>query len=981
MPPQIYHHKPARPHHSSLTIPCENSQCNRWFRSVSGLKKHVRSCHVSTPSHPLPPEHPALSPPAENELESNFEPFDGQDEQENPLSNEPLEDQAQCEIEYHPFLDGRPCDENGNFLPPGAKPVLPETPSTNDWSPYRDRVEFETAELLYKKVQMSGGDINALVDLWRASFIKNGLADEDVPFANKDDLYRVIDSTSGSDVPWESFSLSYNGELPEEDPPEWMKQEFDVWFRSPRAIIQNMLSNRDFCGETNFMPYRKFSKKGEREYKDFMSGEWAWKQADKISVDPTTHGSSFVPVILGSDKTTVSVATGQNEYYPVYISIGNVHNNVRRAHRNAVALLGFLAIPKTEKKYANDVKFRKFRRQLFHTSLARILQDLKPGMLVPEVLRCTDMHFRRVIYGIGPYIADYPEQALLACIVQGWCPRCIAWPNNLDGEGGRRSEDHTEVLANFLSPVVLWDQYGIVSDIVPFTHDFPRADIHEILAPDLLHQVIKGTFKDHLVTWVEDYLHLTYSKKRADEISDDIDRRIAAVPSFPGLRRFPQGRGFKQWTGDDSKALMKVYLPAIEGHVPPDIIRTFQAFLDFCYLVRHDTHSDSTIQKVQDAVKDFHHSRTIFETLGVRPTGFSLPRQHSLQHYPWLIRMFGSPNGLCSSITESRHITAVKEPWRRSSRFEALGQMLLINQRLDKLAVSRVDFTARGMLSGSILDYVKNYHNDAMEATRALDTRAEHHNTEDNNNGDSGPVPGPLTPGYVKPSVRRLRQYSTNCHKLSVQLNQPRLVELLRRFLYSQAHMNNHDAPSAFNIPLHQCPMFNSRVVATHSAVAYFYAPSDCSGIGGMRRETIRATPLWRKHAARYDCAFVERDPSIPGIRGLDVVRIFAFLSFSHDNTTYPCALIQWFSHILDEPDELTGLWKVQPDTNDDGSPSLEIIHLDCIFRSAHLMPVFGDYGHRFIPSDIDFTNSLDKFPTFYINKYIDHHAFGLSQG
>ncbi len=34
--------------------------------------------------------------------------------------------------------------------------------------------------------------------------------------------------------------------------------------------------------------------------------------------------------------------------------------------------------------------------------------------------------------------------------------------------------------------------------------------------------------------------------------------RIAAVPSFAGLCRFPEGRGFKQWTGDDSKALMKV---------------------------------------------------------------------------------------------------------------------------------------------------------------------------------------------------------------------------------------------------------------------------------------------------------------------------------------------------------------------------------------------------------------------------------------
>ncbi len=57
----------------------------------------------------------------------------------------------------------------------------------------------------------------------------------------------------------------------------------------------------------------------------------------------------FVPVVLGSDKTTVSVATGQNNYYPLYISLGNVHNTVRRAHRNAVSLLAFLAIPKSKR--------------------------------------------------------------------------------------------------------------------------------------------------------------------------------------------------------------------------------------------------------------------------------------------------------------------------------------------------------------------------------------------------------------------------------------------------------------------------------------------------------------------------------------------------------------------------------------------------------------------------------------------------------
>lgn len=54
----------------------------------------------------------------------------------------------------------------------------------------------------------------------------------------------------------------------------------------------------------------------------------------------------FVPVILGSDKTTVSVATGQNDFYPLYLSIGNVSNNIRRAHNASVMLIGFLAIPK-----------------------------------------------------------------------------------------------------------------------------------------------------------------------------------------------------------------------------------------------------------------------------------------------------------------------------------------------------------------------------------------------------------------------------------------------------------------------------------------------------------------------------------------------------------------------------------------------------------------------------------------------------------
>jgi hypothetical protein len=44
-------------------------------------------------------------------------------------------------------------------------------------------------------------------------------------------------------------------------------------------------------------------------------------------------------------------------------------------------------------------------------------------MLKPEVAKCADGLYRRVLYGLGPYIADYPEQVLIAGIVQGWCPK------------------------------------------------------------------------------------------------------------------------------------------------------------------------------------------------------------------------------------------------------------------------------------------------------------------------------------------------------------------------------------------------------------------------------------------------------------------------------------------------------------------------------------------------------------------------------
>ncbi|KAF8225556.1 hypothetical protein L208DRAFT_1137396, partial [Tricholoma matsutake] len=68
----------------------------------------------------------------------------------------------------------------------------------------------------------------------------------------------------------------------------------------------------------------------------------------------------------------------------------------------------------------------------------------------------------------------------------------------------------------------------------------------------------------------------------------------------------------------------------------------------------------------------------VFCTTGVQPDGFSLSHQHSLVHYHFNIELFGAPNGLCPSITESWHITAVKKPWCQSSRYE-VDMLIILN--------------------------------------------------------------------------------------------------------------------------------------------------------------------------------------------------------------------------------------------------------------------------------------------------------------
>jgi hypothetical protein len=204
------------------------------------------------------------------------------------------------------------------------------------------------------------------------------------------------------------------------------------------------------------------------------------------------------------------------------------------------------------------------------------------------------------------------------------------------------------------------------------------------------------------------------------------------------------------------------------------------------------------------------------------------------------------------------------------------------------------------------------------------------------------------------------------------EIQQPDFPDLIQRFIYKQQHSDNDSDDSSASA----LPTFYNKITVYPSAVATFHAPSDISGIGGMRRERIRAVKSWRKGPGRYDTIFVNADSSIEGMRGLEIARVRLFFSLPHDGVEYPCALVHWFSCVGDLPDDHTGMWVVEPDTLDDGKASMSIIHLDSIVRASHLLPVFGQ-GR--VSRTLQFTDTLDTFTRFYVNKYIDHHAFEIA--
>ena len=98
-------------------------------------------------------------------------------------------------------------------------------------------------------------------------------------FKNHKDLCNTINAFKLGEVPWKSTPLGYQAKILDSQVPEWMTVKYELFYRNPRNVIRNMISDTTFKFVFDYIPYQDFDEDEDQQYGNLMSGDWAFHQA------------------------------------------------------------------------------------------------------------------------------------------------------------------------------------------------------------------------------------------------------------------------------------------------------------------------------------------------------------------------------------------------------------------------------------------------------------------------------------------------------------------------------------------------------------------------------------------------------------------------------------------------------------------------------------------------------------------------------
>ncbi|EIM79626.1 uncharacterized protein STEHIDRAFT_69183 [Stereum hirsutum FP-91666 SS1] len=814
------------------------------------------------------------------------------------------------------------------------------------WAPYDSLEDWELASWLIK----SGVSQSRIDSFFKLRKIKDGANPSS---HNKRSFFQKIDSLP-SRPRWICDTFGVEGDLLDVEG-EPMVEEAELWRRNPVDLVADLLGNPSFANDTHYRPEKIYTMKNGRRVRWFgemWTTDWWWEGLiSKIHPDATV-----APVILASDKTALSTFSGDKEAWPVYLSVGGIDSHVRRApSKRATLLLGY--IPHLKLECFSESRRSVEGHRLFHECMRKMLEPLMEAGKNGIRMTCSDGGIRRVFPILAAYIADHPEQCLITCIKESRCPRCTVPADQRGSPVHSVLRDPEKTLKTLDEQRKGYKPRAFVDEglqpVLPFWSDLPYCDIFSCITPDILHQLHKGVFKDHIVSW---------ATAAMPGQADELDARYMSMPSHPSLRHFRRGISLvTQWTGNEYKNMQKVFLAAISGSSDPEVILTVRGVLDFIYYSHFEMHSDESLEEMDRAWQLFHAHKKVFIELGLRKH-FNIPKIHSMKHYIPSIRSRGPAPGFNTEGSERLHIEYAKLGYRASNKKAYLRQMAKWLQRQE--AVHRFECYLEWALPGYMAGSGEGDAEEESDEGNFSDTTVARRAVSESLMASTSSISA-----Y---KIARSAPLQVSVADLELNYGAEDFLRVLSRFLqqYGLRSLSS-------DISSRTCfPVFKR---------FYLWLPQIDEISPTRKKDTIRATPYIPRHKhtpaapARFDPVLVwERVPSshLPSqhpLSRLRVAQVRCIFSLPEEFGPFktPLAYVQWFTP-LREADPISGMHIVSRSTRQH-QRFATVIPITEIARSCLLTP---KPRQSHIPRTWTTDNVVEECETFFLNPYLRDDDF-----